>query len=100
MSLNQFIETSQYGKEIEKLFIEKQELEFLSCNQDGANGEIILAKNKHLNREVAIKIYDHEKDSIIHEPTLVARINHENIVKVHDAGLLSSKGYSTSYYVM
>lgn len=100
MSLNQFIETSQYGKEIEKLFMEKQELEFLSCNQDGANGEIILAKNKHLNREVAIKIYDHEKDSIIHEPTLVARINHENIVKVHDAGLLSSKGYSTSYYVM
>lgn len=100
MSLNQFIETSQYGKEIEKLFIEKQELEFLSCNQDGANGEIILAKNKHLNREVAIKIYDHEKDSIIHEPTLVARINHENILKVHDAGLLSSQGYSTSYYVM
>ncbi|MEJ2898766.1 serine/threonine-protein kinase [Acinetobacter sp. NS-4] len=100
MSLDQFIETSQYGKEIAKLFIEKQELEFLSCNQDGANGEIILAKNRHLNREVAIKIYDHEKDSIIHEPTLVARINHENIVKVHDAGLLSSQGYSTSYYVM
>lgn len=100
MSLNQFIETSQYGKEIEKLFIEKQELEFLSCNQDGANGEIILARNRHLNREVAIKIYDHEKDTITHEPTLVARINHENIVKVHDAGLLSSSPYATSYYVM
>ncbi|USI86929.1 hypothetical protein LZ086_00700 [Acinetobacter johnsonii] len=42
MSLNQFIETSQYGKEIEKLFMAKQELEFLSCNQNGANGEIIL----------------------------------------------------------
>lgn len=100
MNFSQFIEKSPYGKEIEKLFIEKQELEFLSFNQDGANGEIILARNKHLNRDVAIKIYDHEKDPIIHEPTLVAQINHENILKVHDAGLLSSQGYSTSYYVM
>lgn len=100
MNLSQFIQNSPYGKEIEKLFMEKKELEFLSCNQQGANGEIILAKNTQLDREVAIKIYDHEKDLIVHEPTLVARINHENILKVHDAGLLSTHNYSTSYYVM
>lgn len=100
MGLEQFIKASPYGEQIQKLFSEKHELEFISGNQEGANGEIILAKNRHLNREVAIKIYDHEKDTIIHEPTLVSSINHENILKVHDAGLLSSQGYSTSYYVM
>lgn len=100
MSLSDAIENFAYGPEIEKLFKEKQELEFLSCNQDGANGEIILAKNKQLDRDVAIKIYDHEKDPIVHEPTLVARINHENVLKVHDAGLLATGKYSTSYYVM
>lgn len=100
MSLSHAIENSAYIAEIEKLFREKQELEFLNYNQDGANGEIILAKNKQLNREVAIKIYDHEKDPIVHEPTLVARINHENVLKVYDAGLLVTGSYSTSYYVM
>ncbi|OTG90364.1 protein kinase domain-containing protein [Acinetobacter sp. ANC 3813] len=100
MGLEQFIKESPYGEQIQKLFSEKHELEFVSGNQEGANGEIILAKNRHLNREVAIKIYDHDRDPVVHEPTLVAGINHENILKVHDAGLLSSKSYSTSYYVM
>ncbi|MFW1746075.1 protein kinase [Acinetobacter guillouiae] len=100
MSLSKVIENSPYGKEIERLFLDKQELNFLSCNQDGANGEIILAKNRQLDREVAIKIYDHDKDPVVHEPTLVARINHENILKVYDAGLLTTRSYSTSYYVM
>lgn len=100
MNLSDAVGNFAYGSEVEKLFKEKQELEFLSCNQDGANGEIILAKNKQLDREVAIKIYDHESDPIVHEPTLVARINHENVLKVHDAGLLTTGKYSTSYYVM
>lgn len=95
-----FFESSQYSKEIQYIFNQKQDLEFVSRNTDGANGEIIIAKNKQLNREVAIKIYDHEKDPIKHEPTLVADIDDPNIIKVYDAGRVSPDNYHTSYYVM
>lgn len=100
LTLNQSIAQSQYQTEINQIFEKNRDLQLINFNQDGANGEIILAKNIQLDRNVAIKIYDHDKDPKTHEPTLVAQIDHENIIKVYDAGLLKAGTYSTSYYVM
>lgn len=100
LTLDQTITQSQYSEEITQIFNKNKDLQLINFNQDGANGEIILAKNIQLNRNVAIKIYDHDKDPKIHEPTLVAQIDNENVIKVYDAGLLKSGTYSTSYYVM
>ena len=60
----------------------------------GGMGEVWLSKDLRLNREVAIKLVRAERSSearvvnaVIHEARLTARIEHPNIVPVHDLGV-------------
>ncbi|WP_425640277.1 serine/threonine-protein kinase [Agrobacterium radiobacter] len=61
-----------------------QDIEFLSESKKGANGYVLLGRHRILDREVAVKFYfwdgsDHA------EPRLLAKLEHPNILKVHDA---------------
>ena len=60
----------------------------------GGMGEVWLAKDLRLNRGVAIKLVRAERaaearvvNAVIHEARLTARVEHPNIVPVHDLGV-------------
>jgi len=55
----------------------------------GANGYVLTGMHAKLKRQVALKIYYHEESEIDQEPTLIAAISHENVLRVHDARSLS-----------
>jgi len=55
----------------------------------GANGYVLTGMHAKLKRQVALKIYYHGQNEIDQEPTLIAAISHENVLRVHDARSLS-----------
>ncbi|WP_075657190.1 serine/threonine-protein kinase [Pseudochrobactrum sp. B5] len=61
-----------------------KDIEFTSESEKGANGYVLLGCNKILEREVAVKFYFWEGSDHA-EPKLLAKLEHPNIVKVHDA---------------
>jgi serine/threonine protein kinase len=65
-------------------------------NNSGANGYVLTGRQEKLGTEVAIKIYFHEENELEQEPTLIAAIDHENVLRVLDARSLSE---TCSYYV-
>lgn len=65
-----------------ELFPEFDALEF---NETGANGYVLLGHHRVLRRQVALKIYFHEDSAIDQEPSILAQVNHENVLKVFDA---------------
>ncbi len=67
---------------------------FDTCLARGGMGEVWLAKDMRLNREVAIKLVRAERakesrvvNAVIQEARLTARLEHPNIVPVHDLGV-------------
>lgn len=66
---------------------------------EGTFGKVYLAKDQQLNRLVAIKISKtkfHDKtlvDSFLNEARMLARLDHPNIVPVHDVGNSESEGF-------
>jgi eukaryotic-like serine/threonine-protein kinase len=61
-----------------------QDIEFTSESEKGANGYVLLDCNKILERDVAVKFYFWEGSDHA-EPKLLAKLEHPNIIKVHDA---------------
>lgn len=61
------------------------EFEIASFNDSGANGYVLVGRHTLLQKEVAIKIYFHGENDIDQEPAIIAKINHENVLKVYDA---------------
>ena len=66
---------------------------------EGAFGKVYLARDEHLNRLVAIKISKeiiHDKnllDSFLNEAQMLAKLDHPNIVPIHDVGNSESEGF-------
>ncbi len=66
---------------------------------EGAFGKVYLARDEHLDRLVAIKISKeiiHDKnllDSFLIEAQMLAKLDHPNIVPVHDVGNSESEGF-------
>ena len=66
---------------------------------EGAFGKVYLAKDEQLNRLVAIKISKeiiHDKnvlDSFLSEAQMLAKLDHPNIVPVHDVGNSATEGF-------
>ena len=66
---------------------------------EGAFGKVYLAKDEHLNRLVAIKIskeiINDQKilDSFLSEAQMLAKLDHPNIVPVHDVGNSATEGF-------
>ncbi|UXT43400.1 serine/threonine protein kinase [Agrobacterium tumefaciens] len=61
-----------------------KDIEFTSESEKGANGYVLLGCNKILERDVAVKFYFWEGNDHA-EPKLLAKLEHPNIIKVHDA---------------
>lgn len=73
------------------------EFEVSDFNESGANGYVMIGRQKKLNKDVAIKIYFHEEHDIDQEPAIIALINHDNVLKVYDARKIDK---SCSFYMM
>jgi tetratricopeptide (TPR) repeat protein len=75
----------------------------------GGMGEVYLATDDPLKRDVAIKVMrpgvfgpDHEhvaRDRLLHEAQAMARLAHPNVVVVFDAGLVDDQVYVAMEYV-
>lgn len=76
------------------LFAEFQLTEF---NDSGANGYVMIGHHNVLRKDVAIKIYFHDKNHVDQEPAIIATLNHENILKVFDARKVDEH---CSFYMM
>ncbi|WP_459570506.1 protein kinase domain-containing protein [Cupriavidus sp. 8B] len=72
------------------------EFEIASFNDSGANGYVLIGRHSVLQKEVAIKIYFHGENDIDQEPAIIAKINHENVLKVYDARKV---GKDCSYFM-
>ena len=65
------------------------EFEAHEFNESGANGYVLIGHHRVLKRKIALKIYFHEDNAIDQEPAILARVSHENILKVYDARKLA-----------
>jgi serine/threonine protein kinase len=84
-------------KEAQQALGQFPEFVISSFNDSGANGFVMIGRHQVLNKDVAIKIYYHEKGQIDQEPALVSRVLHDNVLKVYDARKLDD---TCSYYMM
>ncbi|HEY8096471.1 MAG TPA: hypothetical protein VIE65_10325 [Methylobacter sp.] len=73
------------------------EFQLSQFNSSGANGYILIGRHSVLKKDVAIKIYFHEEHEVDQEPTIISKINHENVLKVYDARKLKK---DCSYFLM
>jgi predicted ATPase/class 3 adenylate cyclase len=62
----------------------------------GAMGEVFLAWDEQLQRSVALKFLQPQQDSseLLREARAIARLNHENIVRVHDVSEWSKASWT------
>ena len=72
-------------QEVQTVLQQFQEFEPAEFNESGANGYVLLGHHRVLRRQVALKIYFHEDSAIDQEPAILARVDHENVLKVYDA---------------
>lgn len=82
------------AKKALELFKEFQIAEF---NDSGANGYVMIGRHDVLKKDVAIKVYFHDENEIDQEPSIIATLNHENILKVFDARKVDN---CCSFYMM
>ncbi len=73
---------------------------------EGGMGEVYLAKDKKLKRNVALKILppqyttdDERVKRLIQEARAISKLNHPNIVTIHDIGIVDSTNYITTEFV-
>ncbi len=74
-----------------------KEFQITDFNNSGANGYVMIGRHDVLCKDVAIKIYFHDKDEIDQEPAIIATLNHENVLKVFDARKVEE---DCSFYMM
>lgn len=84
-------------KEAQQALSQFPEFVISSFNDSGANGFVMMGRHQVLNKDVAIKIYYHDKGQVDQEPALVSRVLHDNVLKVYDARKLDD---TCSYYMM
>jgi len=77
-------------EEAKKALDQFPEFEALEFNESGANGYVLLGHHRVLKRRVALKVYFHEDNAIDQEPAILARLSHENVLKVYDARKLEN----------
>ncbi|UZJ45809.1 protein kinase [Marinimicrobium sp. C6131] len=90
------LKTEELPDEVQQALAQFPEFEALEYNDSGANGDVLLGYHRVLKRRVALKIYFHEDSAIDQEPAILARVNHENVLKVYDARKLRT---SCSFYM-
>ncbi|WP_080432401.1 protein kinase domain-containing protein [Burkholderia ubonensis] len=78
-------DTSDLPSEAQSALKQFPEFEIASFNDSGANGYVLIGRHTLLQKQVAIKIYFHGENDIDQEPSIIAKINHENVLKVYDA---------------
>lgn len=88
--------TDDLPEEAQQALAQFPEFEALEYNASGANGDVLLGHHRVLKRRVALKIYFHEDSEIDQEPAILARVNHENVLKVYDARKLEA---NCSFYM-
>jgi predicted Ser/Thr protein kinase len=79
------------------------QLEILECLGRGGMGVVYKARQKILNRVVALKLLAPERaqdpkfaERFAHEAQALAALNHPNIVAIHDFGVVTGKGGGAS----
>lgn len=83
------LKIDELPEEARRVLDQFPEFEALEFNQSGANGYVLLGHHRVLKRRVALKVYFHEDSAIDQEPAILARVNHENVLKVYDARKLA-----------
>jgi serine/threonine protein kinase len=83
--------------EAKKALEQFDEFQLAEFNDSGANGYVMIGRHEVLRKDVAIKIYFHEENSVDQEPAIIATLNHDNILKVFDARKLEE---CCSFYMM
>lgn len=71
--------------EAQKALAQFPEFQISEFNDSGANGYVLLGRHTVLKKDVAIKIYFHDEGAIDQEPSIIASINHQHVLKVFDA---------------
>jgi len=69
---------------------------------EGAQGKVYLARDPHLNRQVAIKTLLHASDNmdaLLTEARIVSKLQHKNIVALFDAGEHEAAAYLVYAFV-
>jgi eukaryotic-like serine/threonine-protein kinase len=84
-------------EEVQLVLRRYPEFQIGEFNDSGANGYVLVGMHGVLRKKVAIKVYFHGGSDMVHEPELIARINHPNVLKVYDARKLNSE---CSFFVM
>ncbi len=80
-------------------------LELLARIGAGGMGEVYLARDLELDRQVAVKLVRPEVDSpeatarIFREAQMMARVTHPNVVRIYDVGRVDTRIYITMEYV-
>lgn len=83
--------------EAKKALQQFDEFQLAEFNDSGANGYVMIGRHDVLRKDVAIKIYFHAKNEVDQEPAIIAKLNHENILKVFDARKVED---CCSFYMM
>lgn len=89
--------SSELPKEATKALELFPEFQLSKFNDSGANGYVLIGRHIVLRKDVAIKIYFHDENDVDQEPTIISKINHENVLKVFDARKV---GKGCSYFLM
>lgn len=91
------IDVKGFPEEVQKALAHFPEFQMSKFNDTGANGYVLIGRHSVLMKEVAIKIYYHDKNELDQEPAIIASLSHENILKVYDARKVEDH---CSFYLM
>lgn len=91
------IDTGHLPQEVQLVLKKYPEFQIGEFNDSGANGYVLVGMHGVLRKQVAIKVYFHSSTEMLHEPALIAKINHANVLKVYDARRLTDE---CSFFVM
>jgi serine/threonine protein kinase len=75
--------------EIQDFIKNHRKLTAFSTSSKGGNCYLVFAKDEILNRKVAMKFIYGEYKQIAEEPSVLSNLNHENIITIYEAKLLS-----------
>jgi eukaryotic-like serine/threonine-protein kinase len=72
--------------EVKSFLNTQKEFEIDIVSQEGGNCDIFFGYHKIFEKRIALKIYyGNDKSKTHYEPRILSKINHENILRVHDA---------------
>ncbi len=91
------IDPAQLPQEVQQVLEQFPEFQIGEFNDSGANGYVLVGMHSVLRKRVAIKVYFHGNSDMVHEPALIAKISHANVLKVYDARKLNA---NCSFFVM